>query len=159
MEVGRVAPNHYKILCLYSLFPTLLCNYLYILLLYTCIYLSFTFTWYKFAKRDHYPIHPPSRVITIGWISLIFLTILVGSQALPTLLKVIAYRKDDLSLIVHSPKCPWQTQGELMDTTNPPICQQSPPPSDTLGIRTRDLNSNTACRTSDATNSPKSNCL
>ena len=50
---------------------------------------------------------------------------LVGLQALPTLLKAIAYRKDAYSnLIVHSPKRSRRTQGELMDVTNPPICQQ-----------------------------------
>ena len=50
---------------------------------------------------------------------------LVGPQALPTLLKSIAVRKGAYpSLIVHSPKRPRRTQGELMDTANPPICQQ-----------------------------------
>ena len=49
---------------------------------------------------------------------------LVEPQALPTLLKAIACRKVAYpSLIVHSPKRPRRTQGELMDTTNPPICQ------------------------------------
>ena len=49
---------------------------------------------------------------------------LVGPQALPTLLKAIAVRKDAYhNLIVHSPKRPRRTQGELMDTTNPSICQ------------------------------------
>ena len=53
---------------------------------------------------------------------------LVGPQALPTLLKAIAVRKGAYpSLIVHLPKHPWRTQGELMDTTNPPICQHSGP--------------------------------
>ncbi|RVW33229.1 Retrovirus-related Pol polyprotein from transposon RE1 [Vitis vinifera] len=33
------------------------------------------------------------------------------------------------------------------------------PPSDTPGVRTRDLGSDTTCRTSGATNSPKSNCF
>ena len=48
---------------------------------------------------------------------------LVGPHALPTLLKVIVVRKGAYpSLIVHSPKRPRRTQGELMDTTNPPIC-------------------------------------
>ena len=52
----------------------------------------------------------------------------VGPQALPTLLKAIAVRKGAYpSLIVHSPKHPRRTQGKLMDTVNPPICQQSPP--------------------------------
>ena len=47
---------------------------------------------------------------------------------LTTLLKVIVVKKDTYSnLIVHSPKRPQQIQGELMDTTNPLICQQSPP--------------------------------
>ena len=51
----------------------------------------------------------------------------VGPQALSTLLKAIAIKKDAYpNLIVHSPKRPRQTQGELMDATNPPICQQSP---------------------------------
>ena len=50
---------------------------------------------------------------------------LVGPQALPTLLKPIAIRKGAYpNLIVHSPKHPRRTQGELMDATNPPICQQ-----------------------------------
>ena len=49
----------------------------------------------------------------------------VGPQALPTLLKTIAVRKDAYpSLIVHSPKCPRRTQEELMDAANPSICQQ-----------------------------------
>ncbi|RVW12471.1 hypothetical protein CK203_093483 [Vitis vinifera] len=49
---------------------------------------------------------------------------LVGPQALPTLLKAIACRKDAYpNLIVHSPKRPRRTQGELMDAANPPICQ------------------------------------
>ena len=53
----------------------------------------------------------------------------VGPQALPTLLKAIAVRKDAYpNLIVHSPKRPWRTQGEFMDTTNLPIYQQSPIP-------------------------------
>ncbi|RVX20917.1 Retrovirus-related Pol polyprotein from transposon TNT 1-94 [Vitis vinifera] len=48
-----------------------------------------------------------------------------GPQTLPTLLKAIAGRKDVYpNLIVHSPKRPQRTQGELMDATNPPICQQ-----------------------------------
>ncbi|RVW63217.1 hypothetical protein CK203_058954 [Vitis vinifera] len=52
----------------------------------------------------------------------------VGPQALPTLLKAIVVRKGAYpSLIVHSPKRSRQTQGELMDATNPPICQQSAP--------------------------------
>ena len=85
--------------------------------------------------------------------------IIVGPQALPTLLKSIAYRKGAYpNLIVHSPKRPWRTQGELMDVTNPSICQQSPP-SDTLGVRIGDLRSETTCRTLGATNSPRSNCL
>ena len=50
--------------------------------------------------------------------------LVVGPQALPTLLKVIIVRKCAYpSLIVHSPKRPWRTQGELMDATNPLICQ------------------------------------
>ena len=50
---------------------------------------------------------------------------LVGPQVLPTLLKAIAVRKGAYpNLIVHSPKRPQQTQGELMDTANPSICQQ-----------------------------------
>ena len=49
----------------------------------------------------------------------------VGPQALPTFLKTIACRKGVYpNLIVHSPKYP---QGQLMDATNPPIYQQSPP--------------------------------
>ena len=49
---------------------------------------------------------------------------LVGPQALPTLLKAIAVRKDAYpNLIVHSPKRPRRTQGELMNTANSPICQ------------------------------------
>ena len=85
--------------------------------------------------------------------------IIVGPQALPTLLKSIACRKGAYpNLIVHSPKRPRRTQGELMDTTNPSICQQSPP-SDTPGVRIRDLGYDTTCRTSGATNSPKINCL
>ena len=48
----------------------------------------------------------------------------VGSQALPTLLKTIVVKKDAYpNLIVHSPKRPRRTQGELMDATNPPIYQ------------------------------------
>ena len=51
----------------------------------------------------------------------------VGSQALPTLLKAITIKKDAYpNLIVHSPKRPRRTQGELMDAANLPICQQSP---------------------------------
>ena len=51
--------------------------------------------------------------------------IIVGPQALPTLLKSIACRKGAYpNLIVHSPKRPRRTQGDLMDATNPPICQQ-----------------------------------
>ena len=51
---------------------------------------------------------------------------LVGPQALPTLLKTIACRKCAYpTLIVHSSKRPWRTQGELMDAANPPICQHS----------------------------------
>ena len=50
---------------------------------------------------------------------------LVGPQALPTLLKAIAVRKSAYpNLIVHSSKRLRQTQGELMDVANPPICQQ-----------------------------------
>ena len=50
---------------------------------------------------------------------------LVGPQAVPTLLKAIAVKKCAYpNLIVHSPKRPRQTQGELMDAANPPICQQ-----------------------------------
>ncbi|RVW19211.1 hypothetical protein CK203_100125 [Vitis vinifera] len=42
-----------------------------------------------------------------------------GPQALPTLLKAITVRKCAYpSLIVHSPKRPWRTQGELMDADN-----------------------------------------
>ena len=49
---------------------------------------------------------------------------LVGLQALLTLLKAIAVRKGAyFTLIVHSPKRPRRTQGELMDVANPPICQ------------------------------------
>ena len=49
---------------------------------------------------------------------------LVGPQALPTLLKAIAVRKDVYpNLIVHSPNGPRRTQMELIDTTNPLICQ------------------------------------
>ncbi|RVW99167.1 Retrovirus-related Pol polyprotein from transposon TNT 1-94 [Vitis vinifera] len=71
-------------------------------------------------------------------------------QALPTLLKAIACRKGIYpNLIVHSPKRPRRTQGELMDAT----------PNNTPGVRTRDLGSDTTYRTSDATNSPISNCL
>ena len=62
--------------------------------------------------------------------------VVVGPQALPTLLKAIAVRKCAYSnLIVHSPKRPRRTQGELMDVANPPICQQSPPsPATPLGF-------------------------
>ena len=50
---------------------------------------------------------------------------LIGPQALLTLLKAIACRKGAYpSLIVHSPKRPRRTQGELMDAANPPIYQQ-----------------------------------
>ena len=50
---------------------------------------------------------------------------LVGPQTLSTLLKTIVVRKGVYpNLIVHSPKCPQQTQGELMDAINPSICQQ-----------------------------------
>ena len=52
----------------------------------------------------------------------------VGFQALLTLLKAIAVRKDVYpNLIVHSPKRPRRTQEELMDVANYPICQKSPP--------------------------------
>ena len=46
----------------------------------------------------------------------------VGPQTLPTLLKAIAVRKYAYpNLIMHSPKHPQRTQGELMDATNPLI--------------------------------------
>ena len=49
---------------------------------------------------------------------------IVGSQTLATLLKAIVVKKDPYpSLIVHSPKCPRQTQRELMDAANPSIYQ------------------------------------
>ncbi|KAL6321945.1 hypothetical protein AAG906_035853 [Vitis piasezkii] len=56
----------------------------------------------------------------------------IGKTALATIVsikvaghEVIAVRKDAYpSLIVHSPKRPRRSQGELMDTTNPSICQQ-----------------------------------
>ena len=51
--------------------------------------------------------------------------VVVGPQALPTLLKAIAVRKCAYpNLIMHSPKRPRQTQGKLMDSINPPIYQQ-----------------------------------
>ena len=54
---------------LYAIVYILLIIYLHIIV--SCIHL------FKFSKRDHHPIHPPSRVITIGWINLIFLTIII----------------------------------------------------------------------------------
>ena len=36
--------------------------------------MSLTFISFKFAERDHHSIHHFFRVITLGWISLIFLT-------------------------------------------------------------------------------------
>ena len=50
---------------------------------------------------------------------------LLGPQTLPTLIKAIVVRKDAYpNFIVHSPKRPRRTQGELIDAANPPICQQ-----------------------------------
>ena len=50
--------------------------------------------------------------------------VVVGPHALLTLLKAIAVRKCAYpNLIVHSPKRPRRTQGELMNTANSPICQ------------------------------------
>ena len=46
----------------------------YYILAYICLLHSHSL---NLQKKDHHPIHPPSRVITIGLISLIFLTILV----------------------------------------------------------------------------------
>ena len=51
---------------LYAIVYILFITYLHIIV--SCIHL------FKYAKRDHHPIQPPSRVITIGWISLKFLT-------------------------------------------------------------------------------------
>ena len=84
MDVGRVAPNHYKscvcilsslLFNLYAIVYILIIIYFHIIV--SCIHL------FKFAKRDHHPIHPPSKVITIGWISLIFLTVLKSWSLAP----------------------------------------------------------------------------
>ena len=75
MDVGWVAPTTINscvcilsslLFNLYAIVYILLIIYLYIIVSYIHLF--------KFAKRDHHPIHPLSRVITIGWISLIFLT-------------------------------------------------------------------------------------
>ena len=58
---------------LYTIVYILIIIYLHIIV--SCIHL------FKFTKRDHHPIHSPSRVITIGWISLKFLTISNSNQA------------------------------------------------------------------------------
>ena len=79
VDVGQVAPNHYKILCLHFLFPTFLlymqlslyCFFYIYILAYNCLLHSHIL---NLQKRDHHPIHPLSRVITIGLINLIFLT-------------------------------------------------------------------------------------
>ena len=62
---------------LYAIIYILIIIYLHIIV--SCIHL------FKFVKRDHHPIHPPFRVITIGWISLKFLTILIRENLLQTM--------------------------------------------------------------------------
>ena len=114
----------------------------------TFIKLFFFIKIYRCTIKIHYN----TNTITLWYIT-------VGPQALPTFLKAIAVRKGVYSsLIVHSPKRPRRTQGKLMDAANPPICQHNLPPSNTPVVQTRDLSSDTTCKTLDATNSPKSNC-
>ena len=60
MQVGLRRTTIKSCVCiLSSLLFYFICNCLYIVLLYTCIYLSLTFIQFKFAKRDHHSIHTP----------------------------------------------------------------------------------------------------
>ena len=79
---------------------------------------------------------------------------------LPTLLKSIAVRKGvHPNFIVHSPKPIWYLNTKGVDGRDQfSDLSTISSPSNNLGIQTRDLGSYTTCRTSSATNSPKSNC-
>ena len=69
-------------------------------------------------------ISPPTTPMGFELVTLTLIP-LVGPQVLPILLKAIDVRKGAYPIfIVHAPKCPRRTQGELMDAANPPIYQQ-----------------------------------
>ena len=74
MQVGLCRTTINSCVCFLS---SLLFNLYVIVFILLIIYLHIivsSFTQFIFAKRDHHLIHPLSKVITIGWISLIFLT-------------------------------------------------------------------------------------
>ena len=85
---------------LYAIVYLLIIIYLHIIV--SCIHL------FKFAKRDHHPIHPLSKVITIGWISLIFLTQMNFKNPIFSRIVLISFGfSNDLLflLILHKHEC------------------------------------------------------